>query len=226
MSSGSSGGGDWSNKLAWWPNAALKSADYSWGFEDGEKGKEEFFANCQYDLSKDVVTKLIVFKTPLSADYVFYCPEVYYYKLVHIYVIAETNRVDFSFAKCATGIEVRQGPLKDLHDGQAQPNAKMDLQGCRNQHTIVASSAPAGKLTIRNIIEWIFDSGEITGGSGWSKMFFGSYDSFFNNCKDFACLLYNNYTPSKNHIQPVSATDRFGFWDLTITEKKNPDELF
>ena len=52
MSSGSSGGGDWSNKLAWWPNAALKSADYSWGFEDGEKGKEEFFANCQYDLSK------------------------------------------------------------------------------------------------------------------------------------------------------------------------------
>ena len=53
MSSGSSGsGGDWSNKLAWWPNAALKSADYSWGFEDGEKGKEEFFGNCQYDLSK------------------------------------------------------------------------------------------------------------------------------------------------------------------------------
>ena len=45
------------------------------------------------------MTKLIVFKTPLSADYVPYCPGSNLYKLVHIYVIAETNRVDFSFAK-------------------------------------------------------------------------------------------------------------------------------
>jgi len=225
MSSGSSGGGDWSNKLAWWPNAALKSADYSWGFEDGEKGKEEFFANCQYDLSKDVVTKLIVFKTPLSADYVRYCPGGLQYKLVHIYVIAETNRVDFSFAKCATGIEVRQGPLKDLQDGQAQPNAKEDLQGCKDLHTIVASSAPAEKLTVRKIIEWIFDSGEITGGSALSTFFFGSYNSFFNNCKDFVCLLYNNYTPSENHIHATKKN----FAVLTKLDKldiKNPDELF
>ena len=51
-STGISGGGDWTNKLAWWPNAALKSASYSWGFENGEPGKKMFFANCEYDLSK------------------------------------------------------------------------------------------------------------------------------------------------------------------------------
>jgi len=99
-STGISGGGDWTNKLAWWPNAALKSANYSWGFENGEPGKKMFFANCEYDLSKDVVTKLNVIKTPLDADYLPIAGvSGQDYKLVHLYVIAETNRVDFSFAK-------------------------------------------------------------------------------------------------------------------------------
>ena len=78
-------------------------------------------------------------------------------------------------------------------------------------------------ITVRNMIEWIFDSGEIVGGSSSVyNWIFGSYNSFFNNCKDFACLLYNNYTHTKNHIQPANR----GFRKLTWIEKKNPDELF
>jgi len=186
-SNSSRGRVSWSNELSWYPNSRHYTPDHAYTFEETEKNL--FFQNCIYNLSEERVYSLEFFKTPLSKDHIKRAPPGYQYKLVHVYVLASCARTWFCFAKTCSDIDVicaHRSDENSLHENQYQPNAPS------RTHTRVAASGPR-MVTIRDIIEWIFDSGQITSG----------YNSFTNNCKDFAVALFNNFTPCCNNIAPT-----------------------
>jgi len=200
-SNSSSGSQEWSNKLTWYPNSQYYNPNHGYAF--GETEKKQFFKNCSYDLSKEKVSSMIFNKTPLGDGYIqginiegLPVFQVTYngfeYKLCHVYVIARCDEMSVCFAKTCAGIEVICAPPSDensLNEIQHQ------LDASSKWTRMVAKSNPYDKTTIKQIIEWIFDSGEITKG----------YNSFTNNCKDFACHLFNSF--SHNKVEPCYTPD-------------------
>jgi len=185
VSNSSRGQADWSDELAWYPNSRLYTPEHCYTFNQTDK--DLFFDQCPYNLAKEKVYSLEFYKTPLSRDHIERAPPGWQYKLVHVYVIVKCCRTSFCFAKTCSDIDVicaHSSDVESLHENQYQLNAPS------RSYTRVQGTGPY-MLNVKHIVEWIFDSGQITSG----------YNSFTNNCKDFAVALFNNFS-HYGHVSP------------------------
>lgn len=200
----SSGGGEWSNKLTWYPNAQFREGRHAYCFTEDQENV--FFQQCSYRLSQEFVQQIYFFKTPLSPGhfrtYAFarifvdlLLPDLEY-KLVHVYVIVRTNTGKvFCFSKAASGIEVLCGGDMDiLHKSQHQPDAEksFDPVPAKGQ-SLPYVDISRKSYTVEDMVRRIFRTGEITKG----------YQTFSENCKDFACRLFNHFSPYEVPISSV-----------------------
>ena len=89
--------------------------------------------------------------------------------------------------QAGSGIEVLCGGDMDiLHESQHQPDAEssFDPVPAKGQ-SLPYVDISQKSYTVQDMVRRIFRTGEITKG----------YQTFFENCKDFACRLYNHFSP-------------------------------
>jgi len=202
MASNSKDGEDeqeWEDRLIWYPNA---SSGEGWSFTQGQR--DLFFKKwkCAWKASEELVRNIYYFKTPLAnavATAVFGAEAA-----THRYIIVGTNMNRFfCFSKGATNISVLCAyDIEDLHDIQHQgPGAECVYRsfrlGIEDRDPLDISD---NNHTIADIVQWIFQSGEITKG----------YHTVLQNCAHFASRLYSKFAAPYDIHPPCPPVD---FWD-------------
>jgi len=197
MASNSKDDGDeaeWEDQLIWYPSA--KRREQAWyPFTENELPRffEDYDSNpSNPKASEEFVRNIYYFRTPLAHAL---ATAVVGKMACHDYIIIGTsmNRF-FCFSKTASHIEILcAGDIEDIHDSQYQGvgvfravregrEEKDPLDISHNNHTIA------------DIVEWIFQSGEITKG----------YSVLTRNCRHFA---YGIYTKFAAPYCPFSSPD-------------------
>jgi len=193
---------EWEDRLMWHPIASDRQR---WSFTEGQR--DLFFKkwDCAWKASEELVSYIYYFKTPLAnavAAAVFGTEAA-----THRYIIVGTNENRFfCFSKGANNISVLCAyDIEDLHNSQHQgPGAERVFQSFRfGEEEEDPLDISDNNHTIADIVNWIFQSGEITKG----------YNTVLENCAHFAYRLYSTFAAPYNIRSPEPPVD---FWDYAM----------
>lgn len=170
---------EWENQLYWFPSAKNREvyqrpdiSNYQ-HCEVVQHGHERKFN----DFRQDIVRSIKIFNTPLELPWGKEKGDFF----VHSYNVVETTSENFfCFSKGKSHIEILcADDIQDIHDSQHQGEL-----ADRDFNVFSESNISHKKYTIQDIVEWIFNSGEITRG----------YNLLFDNCGNFASRLLRQFS--------------------------------